>query len=91
MAARTQVVTVSDKQELENAVQRYIAQGYAVYRQTKDSTTLFKKNEFKPVWAVVGLLLCLVPLLIYLLIYATSKDQMVIIRIVGSTEGDVPE
>jgi hypothetical protein len=38
---------------------------------------MFKKKEFSILWAVVGLILCVFPLLIYLIVYAAQSDQMV--------------
>ena len=77
MAARTHRVMVSSPQEMERTITSYIAQGYAVVNKTQTAATMFKKKEFSILWAVVGLLLCVLPLLIYLIIYATRSDQMV--------------
>ncbi len=44
-----------------------------------------KKKEFNVVWAVLGFFLCLLPLLVYCIVYATQSDQMV--RIVIATGG----
>jgi hypothetical protein len=62
---------------MEQTITSYIAQGFTVQSRTETSATMFKKKEFSVLWAVVGLLLCIVPLLVYLIVYATQKDQMV--------------
>lgn len=38
---------------------------------------MFKKKDFSILWLVIGLLLCLLPLLIYLIVYAAESDKMV--------------
>jgi hypothetical protein len=81
MAATTSMVQVSSQQELESAVASYIAQGFVVSNRTPDSVLMFKKKEFSVIWAVVGLVLCALPLLIYLIVYATQSDHMVEIRL----------
>jgi hypothetical protein len=85
MPASTSMVQVSSQQELESAVASYIAQGFVVSNRTPESVLMFKKKEFSVLWAVVGLVLCALPLLVYLIVYATQSDRMVEIRI-GSAE-----
>jgi ABC-type Fe3+ transport system permease subunit len=72
---RVQVATV---QAMESVITSYVAQGFAVVNKSEKSATLQKKKEFKIVWAVIGFLLCLLPLLIYLIVYATQPDIEVI-------------
>lgn len=48
---------------------------------------MIKKKEFSVLWAVIGLLICIIPLLIYLIIYATESDKVVEIRVRGSSQG----
>jgi uncharacterized membrane protein YukC len=84
MPAQRQRLTVSSPQEMEQTIASYIAQGYAVVHKTKTSATMFKKKEFSILWAVVGFLFCLLPLLIYIIYYATQSDQMV--EIIVATE-----
>ena len=38
------------------------------------SATLQKRKEFSVLWAVIGFLLCLLPFLIYLMVYASKPD-----------------
>lgn len=56
----------------------YFAQGFVVVNKTPTSVTLQKKKEFKIIWAVVGFLLCLIPLLIYVVIFLTQPDVEVV-------------
>jgi len=70
---------------MEQVITSYIAQGFVVVNKTETSTTLQKKKEFKLVWAVIGFVLCLLPLLIYLIVYATQSDvEVVQIHITGT-------
>jgi hypothetical protein len=62
---------------MEQSITSFIAQGYVLSNRTPSSATLFKKKEFSILWLVIGLLLCLVPLIIYLIIYASESDKMV--------------
>ena len=50
---------------------------------------MFKKKEFNILWAVVGLFLCVIPALIYCIIYAGESGKMVVIR-VGQAAGTAP-
>lgn len=69
---------------MELAITSYIAQGFVVVNKTAVSATLQKKKEFKLVWAVIGFLLCLLPLLIYLAVYAIQPAvEVVQIQITG--------
>lgn len=81
MSVSTQQVYVPDTSALDQTITGYIAQGFTVQNRGEDFATMFKKKEFSVVWAVVGFLLCIIPLLIYLIVYATQKDQLVEIRI----------
>jgi len=81
MAASVQQVDVASQQELESTITSYIAQGFLVSSRTADSATLFKKKEFNVLWAVIGFFLCLLPLIVYCIVYATQSDQMVIIKL----------
>lgn len=84
MSASVQQVNVASQEELESTIMSYIAQGFSVSSRTADSATLFKKKEFSILWAVVGLFLCLLPLLVYCIVYATQNDQMIVIRVTST-------
>jgi hypothetical protein len=81
VGATVSQLNVSTNAELEQAIQSYIAQGFVVSNRTNDSVTLFKKKEFNVVWAIVGFFLCLIPLLVYSIVYASKSDEMIVIRV----------
>ena len=68
---------------LRQAIDSYIAQGYAVGTQDTSSATMVKKKEFQVLWAVIGFFLCLLPLLIYCIVYATQSDEVVRVVVGG--------
>lgn len=86
MATAVQTVLVPSPDQIEMTIAGYISQGFSVQSRTPESVTLFKKKEFSILWLVVGFLLCIIPLLVYLIIYANEKDQMVIIRVAQEGE-----
>jgi hypothetical protein len=88
VSVATQQINVPDRSALDQTITGYIAQGFTVQNRGEDFATMFKKKEFSVLWAVVGFLVCIIPLLIYLIVYATQKDQLVEIRI-GETR-DLP-
>lgn len=67
-------VTVATAAEMDQIITGYLAQGFVVANKTATSATLQKRKEFSVLWAVVGLILCVLPLFIYLIIYATKSD-----------------
>jgi hypothetical protein len=81
MATAIAQVPVATSAQLEQTVTSYIAQGFTVANRTSESVTMLKKKEFSILWAVIGFVVCLIPLLIYLIVYATQQDQMVQIRL----------
>jgi hypothetical protein len=90
MTASVSQVHVNDQIQMNAAINGYVAQGFVVANQTPYSTTMIKRKQFSALWAVIGFLLCLLPLLIYLVVYAAQSDQMVEIRLstgVGASTG----
>jgi hypothetical protein len=83
MAASVSRFNVANAMQLESSVSSYIAQGYVVANRTPNSATMLKRKEFSVLWAVVGFFLCLLPFLIYCIVYATQQDQMVEIFVGG--------
>jgi hypothetical protein len=81
VAASVQQISVGSPQELESTITSYIARGFVVSSRTPDSVTLFKKKEFNVIWAVIGFFLCLLPLLVYCIVYATQNDEMVTVLV----------
>ena len=82
MATRSVAVQATSQQEMENMISGYIAQGFNVANRTATSVTLVKRKEFSVLWAVIGFIVCVLPLLIYLIVYALESDQMVVINLV---------
>lgn len=77
-SSRVQNIPVSNANAMEQVITSYIAQGFVVVNKTETSATLQKRKEFKVVWAVIGFVLCLLPLLIYLIVYATQPEVEVV-------------
>lgn len=73
-SSKIQKVTVSTVSEMDQAITGYLAQGYTVASRTPESVTLQKKKEFSVLWGVLGFLICILPLLVYLIVYATRPD-----------------
>lgn len=84
MATASMALQVNTQQEMESMIQGYIAQGFNIANRTPTSVTLIKRKEFSVLWAVIGFLICVLPLLIYLIIYAAQSDQMVTITLAGA-------
>ncbi len=75
---RIQKYMVPTAEALDQSLTSYLAQGFIVANRSATSVTLQKKKEFKVVWAIIGFVLCLLPLLIYLIIYATQPDVEIV-------------
>ena len=86
MGVQMSQIPLASHQQLEAAINQYIAQGYVVAYRTADSATMMKKKEFSILWMVIGLVLCLIPLLIYIVIYAGQNDLMVELRVAQQGE-----
>lgn len=82
MAVAASQVHVHDQRALDSTITSYIAQGFTIQNRGEDFALMFKQKEFNVLWAVIGFFLCLLPLLIYAIVYATQKDQLVEIRVV---------
>ncbi len=78
MSSKVQRVTVPNIAGMEAAITSYVAQGFIVVNKTAQSATMQKKKEFKILWAVIGFILCVLPLLVYLIVYATQADVEVV-------------
>jgi hypothetical protein len=81
MATSTAMYQVQTPMEMESMSTGFISQGYVIANRTPTSITLFKRKEFSIPWLVIGFFLCLIPLLIYLIVYATETDKMVVINL----------
>jgi hypothetical protein len=80
MAHANQVV-VHNEAHLSSVIDGYVMQGFAVASRDAASVTMVKRKTFNVVWAVIGFFLCLLPLLIYLIVYSLEQDQVVFIRL----------
>jgi uncharacterized membrane protein YukC len=83
VATVQRMVEVRSREEMEQSIGHYVAEGFTVAHRSDTSIVLLKKKEFQVVWAVVGFFLCVFPLVAYLVYYATQKDEMVEIRVSG--------
>ena len=81
MATDVRYLHVSSEQELRATIENYTIQGFVVASREPGQVTLRKDKEFSVLWAVVGFVLCLLPFLIYLIVYASEKDVVVVVRI----------
>lgn len=86
MAPPPTVVVVAGIAELEALVAAHAARGYELVARTPGSATLVKRKRFSLFWLAVGLVLCLVPLVVYLAVYAMQSDQVVRVVVAGSVE-----
>lgn len=82
MAVTGQVAVYSNEQ-MESTINSYIASGFIVANRTPISATMMKKKEFSIVWAVVGFFLCVLPLFVYLIVYATQTDQVIVLTLMN--------
>jgi uncharacterized membrane protein YukC len=71
-------VTVNSVQSMESAITSYIAEGFSLVNKTDKTAIMQKKKQFSTLWAVLGLALCVIPLIIYILIYAVQTDVQVV-------------
>jgi len=78
MASSIVRVAVPDSAALESAVLSYMARGYAIVERGAERAVLQKRKQFSLPWLVIGLVLCVVPLLVYLLVYASQPDAWVV-------------
>jgi hypothetical protein len=91
MAATVQVVEVATVPELDTAITSWVVQGYILGNKTANSATMIKKKEFNWIWAVIGFFVCLIPLIIYLMVYAGESDKVVEIRVRNVPEVQEPD
>jgi hypothetical protein len=83
--AGVSALRVTSESAMEMAISSYIAKGFVMANRTPTGATMFKKKEFSILYLVVGFFLCVIPLLIYLIVYSFERDQMVQIQLVSAT------
>jgi hypothetical protein len=76
-----ETVTVPSQNDLETAINSYVAQGYVVSNKTATSAVLMKKKQFSIGIGIVGFLLCFIGLIIYAVVYSMQKDKVVTIKV----------
>jgi hypothetical protein len=89
--AQGRELVVYDDTQLTQTINMYVMQGFNVASREPTSVTLVKRKEFNVLWAVIGFVLCLLPLLIYLIVYAMEQDQVVFVRLSSSPQGGAPK
>jgi hypothetical protein len=70
---------------MDRLIATYAVSGYTVASRTANETVLIKRKQFSIALLIIGLLLCVIPLLVYLVVYALQKDEVVVLR-VNATE-----
>ena len=84
MATNIETMWVTDQDNLQRTVQTLVAQGGVVQGQADTEVTVFLKKKMNIVVLIVGLVLCIVPGLAYLIWYATADQSQQITVKVGS-------
>jgi hypothetical protein len=84
VAAAVRRITVSQPEQMQLQITQLVSQGFTVANQTNRSVTLVKRKQFSIPLSLIGLLLCVLPLFIYLIVYAMQSDQIIEIHLVES-------
>lgn len=84
MAANIETMWVSDTTQLQSTVQSLVAQGGVVQGQGETEVQVYLKKKLNIVVVIVGLLLCLVPGIAYLIWYSTADQNQQITVKIGS-------
>lgn len=82
--ANARELWVQSEFELSGTIDRFVVQGFSVATRDATSVTLVKRKSFSIVWALVGFFLCLLPLLIYLVVYVMQQDEVVFVRLAAA-------
>lgn len=85
--SQVRTIDVANQDQLSSAINSYVVQGFAVANREPNVVTMVKPKSFNMVWAVIGFFLCILPLLVYLIVYSTQDDQVVLIRVIGTPAG----
>lgn len=81
MSTQTQYVAVESAEALGRSIDHYVVQGYAVQQRTATGATLLKPKQLNVPIVVVSALLCIIPLVVYLIVFANQSDQVVVISV----------
>jgi hypothetical protein len=86
--AQVSALTVSSDAEIDQVVSQYVIQGFMIVNRTAGHATLLKKKELNGttlvLCLVLGLVVCEIPLIIYLIVYLTQSDRMVQINVANT-------
>ena len=80
------------RQRMDELVQRYLAQGYRITSRTDTAVQLVRPKQFNGLAAFLWFLVAVVGVVVYLLYYASKRDDMVYLDITRpETLGMVPK
>lgn len=80
--ANIRYIDVTEPEQMQMEITRLVSAGFTVANQNNRSVTLVKRKQFSIPILIIGFLLCVIPLLIYLVVYAMQKDEIVEIRLI---------
>src|SRR5712691_451182 len=86
MASNVRYIDVTEPEQMQMEITRLVSAGFTVANQNNRSVTLVKRKQFNIPILIIGFLLCVIPLLVYLVIYAFQSDQIVEIRLIEKPE-----
>jgi hypothetical protein len=82
MGTNVETMWVSDQAQLQATVQTLVSQGGVVQGQSETDVQVYLKKKLNIVVVIVGLILCLVPGIAYLIWYSTAdQNQQISVRI----------
>ena len=79
-------IDVTEPEQMQMEITRLVSAGFTVANQSNRSVTLVKRKQFSIPILIIGFLLCVIPLLVYLVVYAFQSDQIVEIRLIDKPE-----
>lgn len=82
MAAAVWRIPVQHPEQMHLEVNRLVAEGFVVATQTNRSITLIRRKQLNVAAVILGLLFCVLPLVVYLIVFALEKDRVVEIVLV---------
>jgi hypothetical protein len=86
MASNVRQINVTEPEQMQLEITRLVSEGYTVANQGNRSATLVKRKQFSIPILIIGFFLCVIPLVIYLIMYSIQKDQVVEIRLIDKPE-----
>jgi hypothetical protein len=73
----TRTIVVPSVAALHHQIRVHLVQGFFIQTANPYDAFLFKTKQFDILWAVIGFFVCLLPLLVYLLVYLVQQDVSV--------------